>query len=229
MDSNCVKYQDKTSLFGDLARTWVLASWAPWLVWRYDLWSRSRQKLCEILFRFNFAVLSYAPSTDLATCTLWPWPKRYNLGSRSSTIWSWTPIIWNIQIHHRSMELDLSWSAYGFGIHVCVYCDLDLRDNNDFGPRSRHALRPSTTIVCCCYFFWPHYVTGHSVWGRNLGQRTHFHSISIDFYIVKSGPYVTNFLPALGPSLSQKNINDRRQPWSRILYPFKVSQTSTKQ
>ena len=33
----------------------------------------------------------------LGMCVLWPWPKRYDLGSRSwHTLWSWTTIVWNI-------------------------------------------------------------------------------------------------------------------------------------
>ena len=40
-------------------------------------------------------------------CKLWPWPWRYDLGSRSwHTLGSWTTIMWNyIQIGHRSTKL----------------------------------------------------------------------------------------------------------------------------
>ena len=45
-------------------------------------------------------------------CALWPWPWRYDLGSKSwHTLGSWTTIVWNI-----------------IQIWVCVHCDLDLGD-----------------------------------------------------------------------------------------------------
>ena len=55
---------------------------------------------------------------------LWPWPWRYDLGSRSwHTIRPWT-IVWNIiQIQQGSGDL---WPGHGFS--VCVHCDLDLWD-----------------------------------------------------------------------------------------------------
>ena len=58
-------------------------------------------------------------------CALWPWPWRYDLGSRSwHTLGSWTTIVWNIiQIQLGSEEL---WPGHGFP--VCVHCDLDLGD-----------------------------------------------------------------------------------------------------
>ena len=58
-------------------------------------------------------------------CALWPWPWRYDLGSRSwHTLWSWTTIVWNIiQIQLGNEEL---WPGHGFS--VCVHCDLDLGD-----------------------------------------------------------------------------------------------------
>ena len=61
----------------------------------------------------------------LGICSLWPWPSRYDLGSKSwHTLGSWTTILWNIiQIQHGSEEL---WSGQGFW--VCVHCDLDLGD-----------------------------------------------------------------------------------------------------
>ena len=59
---------------------------------------------------------------------LWPWPWRYDLGSRSWRSWhtlgSWTAIVWNvIQIIIGSEEL-----RPGHGFPLCVHCDLDLGD-----------------------------------------------------------------------------------------------------
>ena len=61
--------------------------------------------------------------TYFVMCALWPWPWRYDLGSRSwLTLGSWTTIVWNIiQIQHGSEEL---WP--GHRLWVCVHCDLDL-------------------------------------------------------------------------------------------------------
>ena len=58
-------------------------------------------------------------------CAPWPWPKRYDLGSRSwHTLGSWTTIVWNIiKIQLGSEEL---WHGHRFW--VCVHCDLDLGD-----------------------------------------------------------------------------------------------------
>ena len=59
----------------------------------------------------------------LDMCSLWPWPWRYDLGSRSWHILeSWTTIVRNIiQKQHCSEEL---WPRQRFWI--CVHCDLDL-------------------------------------------------------------------------------------------------------
>ena len=55
------------------------------------------QQLCEILSRSNMAVRSYGLDTDMGLCALWPWPCRYDLGSRSwHTFGTWTTIVWNI-------------------------------------------------------------------------------------------------------------------------------------
>ena len=58
-------------------------------------------------------------------CALWPWPWRYDLGSKSwHTLGLWTTIVWNIiQIKLGSEGL---WPGHGFS--VCVHCDLDLGD-----------------------------------------------------------------------------------------------------
>ena len=59
----------------------------------------------------------------LGMCIQWPWPLRYDLGSRSwRTLEPWTTIVWNIiQIQRGSEEL---WPGHGFW--VCAYSDLDL-------------------------------------------------------------------------------------------------------
>ena len=61
----------------------------------------------------------------LGMCALWPWPQRYDLGSR---LWhilrSLTISVWNvIQIQLGSKEF---WPWHGFW--VCAHCDLDLGD-----------------------------------------------------------------------------------------------------
>ena len=56
---------------------------------------------------------------------LWPWPRWYDLGSRSwNTLGTWTTIVWNnIQIQLGKEEL---WPGHRFW--VCVHCDLVLGD-----------------------------------------------------------------------------------------------------
>ena len=56
-------------------------------------------------------------------CTLWPWPGRYGLGSRSwHTLGSWTKSVWIImQIQHGSEEI---WPGHRFFVNV--HGDLDL-------------------------------------------------------------------------------------------------------
>ena len=82
-------------------------------------------QLCDILSRSNIAVRSYGPDTVLGMCALWPWPRRYDLGSRSwQILGSWTIIVWNIiQIQLGSEEL---WPGHRFWVYV--YCDLEIRD-----------------------------------------------------------------------------------------------------
>ena len=83
-------------------------------------------RLCDKLSRSNMAVRNYGPDIVLGMGTLWPWSWRYDLGSRSwHTLWSWTTIVWIIQIQQNSEEL---WPGHGFS--VCVHCDLDLGDMN---------------------------------------------------------------------------------------------------
>ena len=61
----------------------------------------------------------------LGCCALWPWPWRYDLGSRSwHTLGLWTTIVWNIiQIQLSSEVL---WPGHGFPVYM--HCDLDLGD-----------------------------------------------------------------------------------------------------
>ena len=60
-----------------------------------------------------------------AICALWPWPRRYDNGSRPwHFLGSWTTIAWNIiQIQLGSEEL---WPGHRFLVYV--HCDLDLGD-----------------------------------------------------------------------------------------------------
>ena len=66
-----------------------------------------------------------AQSQILSMCALWPWPWRYDLGSKSwHTLGSWTTIVWNIfQIQLRNEEL-----RPGHRFLVCVHYDLDHGD-----------------------------------------------------------------------------------------------------
>ena len=59
----------------------------------------------------------------LGMSKLWPWPWRYDLGSRSwHTLRSWITIMWNIiKIWYGSEEL---WPGHGFLVYK--HCDLDL-------------------------------------------------------------------------------------------------------
>ena len=99
---------------------------------------------------------------------LWPWPWRYDLGSRSwHTLGSWTTIVWIIiQIHLGSEEL---WPGHGFP--VCVQCDLDLGDVTlRLKSRSWHTLGSWTTIV------WNYIQIGQGstkLWpGHDVNRRT---------------------------------------------------------
>ena len=90
-----------------------------------------------------------ARTRNLGMCVLWPWPWRYDLGSKSwHTLGSWTTIMWNIiQIQQGSEEL---WPGHGFW--VCWHCDLDLGDmtlyqGHDLGSRSWHILGSRTIIM----------------------------------------------------------------------------------
>ena len=47
----------------------------------------------------------------LSMCALWPWPWRYDMGSRSwHTLGSCTIIVWNIQIQHVSKVKVRLWT-----------------------------------------------------------------------------------------------------------------------
>ena len=58
----------------------------------------------------------------LGMWALWPWPRRYDLGSRSwHTLWSCTTIVWNIKIQPGIEEL---WPGHWFW--VCVTLTLEI-------------------------------------------------------------------------------------------------------
>ena len=82
------------------------------------------QQSWELLSRSNLAMRGYGHGF-FCMCALWPWHKRYDLGSMSwQTLGSWTISMWNIiQIQPCSEEL---WPEHGFSVYVP--CDLDLRD-----------------------------------------------------------------------------------------------------
>ena len=58
-------------------------------------------------------------------CALWPWPWRYDNGSRSGhTLGSWKTIVWNIiKIQHGSEDI---WPGHRFPVYG--NCDLDPGD-----------------------------------------------------------------------------------------------------
>ena len=88
-------------------------------------WIKVVIRLRDILIKINLAVRSYIPDTVLGMCALRPWPRRYDLWSRSChTLGAWTTIARTIiQIQLGSEEL---WPGHGFS--VCLHCDLDLGD-----------------------------------------------------------------------------------------------------
>ena len=115
----------------------------------------------------------------LGMCALWPWPWRYDLGSKSwHTLGSWTTIVWNIiQIQHGSEEL---WHEHTY-FAMCAPWPWPSR--YDLMLRSRNTLVSWTTIVRniiqiqhCSEELWP----GHVIWvcvhcdldlgGMTLGQ-----------------------------------------------------------
>ena len=56
----------------------------------------------------------------MAMCAVWPWPWKYDIGSRS--LESWATIVWNIiPFQHKCRE---SWPGHWF--YLCVHCYLDL-------------------------------------------------------------------------------------------------------
>ena len=88
-------------------------------------WVKVMIRLGDIFSRSNLAVRSYGPDMVLGMCALWPWPRRYDLESRSwHSLGSWTTIVWNI-IETQLISEEL-WPGHGF--LVCVHCDLYLGD-----------------------------------------------------------------------------------------------------
>ena len=114
LDNNCVKYYpDPTWQWWVIARTHILGMSTLWpLPWRYDLGWRSWQwpwvKVMTHSWVMDNNCVKYYPDPTwqwevmartliFGKCALWPWPWRYDLGSRSwHTIGSWTTIVWNI-------------------------------------------------------------------------------------------------------------------------------------
>ena len=107
MDNNCVKYYpDPTWHRGVMARTRISSICALWpWPWRYVIGSRSWHTLrswTTIMWNIiQIQLASYLQGVIARTglssmCALWPWPWRYDRGSRSwHTVGSWTTIMWN--------------------------------------------------------------------------------------------------------------------------------------
>ena len=77
----------------------------------------------------------------LGMCALWPWPRRYDLGSRSwHILGSWTihvcEILSRSNLAVRSYDPDFEWVLWPWPWRY------------DLGSRSWHTLRSWTTIVC---------------------------------------------------------------------------------
>ena len=134
MDNNCVKYYpDPTWQWVVMAQTGISSYvctvtitseiW-PWVKVMTHPWVMDNN--CVKYYpdpTWQWGVIARTPISSM--CALWPWPWRYNLGSRSwHILGSWTTIVWNIiQIQLGNEEL---WPGHGFW--VCVHCDLDLGD-----------------------------------------------------------------------------------------------------
>ena len=95
-------YPDLTWQWGVMARTQIFSICAQCdldledmtLGQGHDTPFRYRQQLREILSRSNLAVRRYAWTQFWGICAVWPWPWRYDLGSRSwHNIGSWTTIV----------------------------------------------------------------------------------------------------------------------------------------
>ena len=79
------------------------------------------KRLPYILSRSNLAVITCGPDTVLGMCALWPWPRRYDLGSRSwHTLGSWTTIVWNI------IKIKLAVRSYGPDTDFQYMCTVTL-------------------------------------------------------------------------------------------------------
>ena len=134
MDNHCVKYypnpiwqwrvMDRTRIFGMcFIVTLTLEIW-PWVKIMAHHWVMDNN--CVKYYPgpiWQWGVM--AQTRIFGMFSLWHWPCKYDLGSRSwHTLGSLTTIVWNIiQIQLGSEEL---WPGHGFW--VCVHCVLDLGD-----------------------------------------------------------------------------------------------------
>ena len=134
MDSNCVTYYpDPTWQWRVMARTHILCYvcpltltlevW-PWVKVRTHPWVKDNN--CVKYYpdpTWQWGVL--ARTRILGMCALWPWPWRYDLGSKSwHILGSWTTIVWNIiQIQHGSEEF---WPGHGFWVCVPIFAHFGL-------------------------------------------------------------------------------------------------------
>ena len=107
------------------------------------------QQLCKILSSSNMAVRSYGLDLRIfGMCVLWPWPWKFDFGSRSwHTLGPWTTIVWNIiQIQHSSEEL---WPGHGY-LGMCALWPWPWRydlESRSWHWRLRHTLWSWATIV----------------------------------------------------------------------------------
>ena len=116
MDNNCVKYyQGQTWQWRVKARAHIFC-YVCTLTLTLEIWPLVKVMTHHWVMDNN--CVKYYPDRTwqwgvmartriLGMCALWPWPWRYDLGSRSWHILeSWTTIVWNIiQIQHGSEEL----------------------------------------------------------------------------------------------------------------------------
>ena len=104
MDNNCEKYYlDPVWQWRVMAQTYIffyvctltLELW-PWVKVMTHPWVMDNN--CVKYYpdpTWQWGVMTR--TRNLGMCALWPWPWRYDLGSRSwHTLGSWTTIVWNI-------------------------------------------------------------------------------------------------------------------------------------
>ena len=146
MDNNCVKYYPNPNLtvrsYGPdtdfqyvCTVTLTLEIW-PWVKVMTHPWVMDNN--CVKYYpdpTWQWGVMARTRISSM--CALWPWPWRYDLGSKSwHTLGLWTTIVWNIiQIQLGSEEF---WPRHGFP--VCVHCHgqqlCEILSRSDKGVRS---------------------------------------------------------------------------------------------